>query len=102
MRPRQVVAMVKGNLEAVLLAYLMEQPRTGMELIEDLRRDFGVGLSMGRIYPLLHRLQKEGVLDSRRGPRLVVYRVSDRTAVRRRISSLVQFADMLERISHSR
>lgn len=73
-----VERMVKDNLEMVIQIYLLHQPRTGRELMEQLRADTGVRLSPGRIYPLLHGLQKQGVLTAARGARQVVYRPANR------------------------
>lgn len=61
-------------LEVTLLAYLLNEPRTGRELIDDISRDLGATLSPGMVYPLLTSLEKRGLLTSLRRPRSAVYR----------------------------
>src|SRR5579862_638271 len=49
---------LKGLVELALLSFLSEGPRYGLEILETLRRDAGLALAEGTIYPLLHRLEK--------------------------------------------
>lgn len=55
-----------GNLDALLLGVLSEQPAHGYELIRRLREasDGVFDYPEGTVYPSLHRLQKSGVLQS--------------------------------------
>lgn len=78
---RATEGMVKSHLELVVLAYLVERPRTGKELMSAIGKDLGIKLSPGRVYPLLHGLRKRGLLEDSRGSREVVYRPSDRKRV---------------------
>lgn len=48
-----------------VLAVLAEGERYGLEVLEAVRRDGGLDISEGTIYPLLNRLRKEGKLSSR-------------------------------------
>jgi PadR family transcriptional regulator PadR len=50
--------LLKGLAELALLSLLDEGPRYGLEILESLRRDAGLALAEGTIYPLLHRLEK--------------------------------------------
>ena len=58
---------LKGHLDLLLLAVLAEGPAHGYVVIESLRqRSEGVfNLPEGTIYPALHRLESQGLLDSR-------------------------------------
>lgn len=76
--PGHLRTIIKTMLEMVVLAYLLEEPRTGRELIEDIRGDTGVRLSPGRVYPLLRALERRGMLTSQRGARQVIYRPANR------------------------
>ncbi len=49
---------LKGLVELALLSFLSEGPRYGLEILETLRRDAGLAIAEGTIYPLLHRLEK--------------------------------------------
>lgn len=58
--------MVKGHLELLLLAVLVQGPAHGYALIERLRaRSEGAfDFPEGTIYPALHRLERAGLLKS--------------------------------------
>jgi PadR family transcriptional regulator PadR len=55
-----------GNIETLLLASLSEGPTYGYQLVQDLNaRAPGVlKTGEGTIYPVLHRLQKRGLIQS--------------------------------------
>lgn len=54
----------KGYLELCLLSLINSRHRAyGLEII-DLLRDSGLEIKEGTLYPLLHRLSKEGILSS--------------------------------------
>lgn len=53
--------MLKGVAELALLSLLKDRAHFGLEILERLRRDAGVMLAEGAIYPLLHRLEKAGL-----------------------------------------
>jgi PadR family transcriptional regulator PadR len=57
---------LKGHLELLLLAVLAEGPAHGYAVIEALRRRSGgtFDLPEGTIYPALHRLESQGLLES--------------------------------------
>jgi PadR family transcriptional regulator len=58
---------LKGHLDLLLLAVLAEGPAHGYAVIESLRRRSGgiFDLPEGTIYPALHRLESQGLLQSR-------------------------------------
>ncbi len=82
---------LNGVPELLILRLLSQKPMHGYELVQSIavlsngRLEFGEGC----IYPLLHRLESEGALASRRqnvgGRSRVVYRVS--AAGKRRFAS---------------
>ena len=55
----------KGVLELVILLHLSRREMYGYELIRTIKEGAELNLSEGTIYPLLNRLQKEGLIDSR-------------------------------------
>jgi DNA-binding PadR family transcriptional regulator len=57
---------LKGHLDLILLAALRARPAYGYALIRDLReRTAGsLDLTEGTIYPVLHRLEEAGYLES--------------------------------------
>ena len=54
---------VKEYLDIVILAMIAGKPMCGTDILNIVHKNFNVLLSPGTIYPLLHRLQKEGLLD---------------------------------------
>ncbi len=62
MRPE----LLKGHLDALLLAVLEHGPRHGYAVIETLRTDSGGALDLptGTVYPALHRLERAGLIAS--------------------------------------
>ncbi len=54
---------VKEYLDIVVLALIASKPMCGTDILDIVHRNFNVLLSPGTIYPLLHRLKKEGLLE---------------------------------------
>ena len=75
---------LKGHLDLLLLAALRPGPAHGYAIIEELRRRSGgtFDLPEGTIYPALHRLERQGLLESEwseaSGRRRRVYRLTRR------------------------
>lgn len=58
---------LKGHLDALLLAALEDGPRHGYAVIGTLRSgsDGRIDLPTGTVYPALHRLERAGLVSSR-------------------------------------
>ena len=58
--------MLKGHLDAIVLAALEAGPAHGYAVIEEMRRRSGQAFDLpeGTIYPVLHRLEQGGLLAS--------------------------------------
>ncbi|MFD7729155.1 PadR family transcriptional regulator [Kitasatospora phosalacinea] len=72
----------KGVLEYCVLALLRDEPRYGVELLQDLGRFPALATSQGTIYPLLSRLRRTGLADtflrdSASGPSRRYYTLTD-------------------------
>lgn len=84
---------LKGHLDALVLAAIETEPAHGYAIIQRLRRrsDDIFKLPEGTVYPALHRLERDGLVKSRwtdaSGRRRRVYRITrsgrERLAVRR-------------------
>ena len=85
-------SVVKGNLEAVLLALVATQERNthGKGLMETLSTSFGADFSPGTVYPCLHELEDEGCLETRELVRTKEYAVHDEDMSRERIEAAAQ------------
>ncbi len=55
--------LVKEYLDIVILALVAGKPMCGTDIMDIVHRNFNVLLSPGTIYPLLHRLKKDGLLE---------------------------------------
>lgn len=57
---------LKGHLDAMILAVLVDGPLHGYAIIEELKRRSGGALALpeGTVYPALHRLEAAGFLAS--------------------------------------
>jgi DNA-binding PadR family transcriptional regulator len=74
---------LKGHLDGLVLATLAAGPAHGYAVIEELKRRSGGAFDLpeGTVYPVLHRLEAEGLLASE---------WSDGTGRRRRVYSLTR------------
>jgi PadR family transcriptional regulator, regulatory protein PadR len=79
MRPE----ILKGHVDLLLLAAVLARPAHGYAVIEELRRrsDGAFDLPEGTVYPALHRLERQGLLESHwsdeSGRRRRVYAVTE-------------------------
>ncbi|MDP2846400.1 MAG: PadR family transcriptional regulator [Candidatus Methanoperedens sp.] len=72
---------VREYLDVVVLALIAGKPMCGTDIIDSVHKNFNVLLSPGTIYPLLHRLKKEGLLQCEYGIKKKVYKpAKDSTA----------------------
>jgi PadR family transcriptional regulator, regulatory protein PadR len=72
---------LKGHLDGLVLAVLAAEPMHGYAVIEALKARSGGALALpeGTVYPVLHRLERNGLLSSEwstEGRRRRVYRVT--------------------------
>jgi PadR family transcriptional regulator PadR len=95
---------LNGVPELVLLQLLARQPMYGYELVQAIRHTTGQRLDFGEgcVYPVLHRLERAGLLASRReqagGRNRIVYRLTakgerrldESAALWRRVAAAVQ------------
>lgn len=52
----------KGLAELALLSLLRDGPCYGLEILDRLRGEAGLSLAEGTIYPLLHRMERAGLV----------------------------------------
>jgi DNA-binding PadR family transcriptional regulator len=97
---------LKGHLDALVLAAFADGPAHGYAVIEELRRksEGAFDLAEGTVYPVLHRLEAEGLLASAwstaAGRRRRVYRLTrrGRTALGERRAEWKRFAHAVEAV----
>jgi DNA-binding PadR family transcriptional regulator len=55
---------VKAFLDLLILGILNDKPMYGYKIIAAIHKEFGVLLSPGSLYPLLHTLEKKRMVES--------------------------------------
>jgi len=65
---------VKDELETIVLAFVLREPMCGTDIIKTIHTKFNVLLSPGTIYPLLHDLEKKGLLKCEYGVKTKTYK----------------------------
>jgi len=73
-REAAVERFVKDYLDVVVLALIASRPMCGMDILDTVHKNFNVLLSPGTIYPLLHKLKKERLLECECGIKKKMYR----------------------------
>ena len=97
---------LKGHLDALILATLRDGPAHGYAVIEELRQRSGgaFDLAEGTVYPVLHRLEADGLLSSAwstaAGRRRRVYRLTrrGRAALMERRTEWTSFANAVDSV----
>lgn len=61
--------LLKGNTDSLLLSLLREQPMYGYQIVREMgRRSLGFfQFKEGTLYPALHRLERQGLVEGRWG-----------------------------------
>ncbi|MEV5967579.1 PadR family transcriptional regulator [Kribbella sp. NPDC051952] len=78
-----VTEMLKGTLEGIVLAILLQRPAYGYEITAWLREQGFTDIAEGTVYALLLRIEKRGLVDvakipSEKGPPRKVYTLNAR------------------------
>ncbi|WP_255149699.1 PadR family transcriptional regulator [Halorarius halobius] len=83
---------VKSNLDEILLMLVaLRDSRThGKGLMEDLESVFGADLSPGTVYPRLHELEDDDVLEVHELVRTKEYRIDDEEACRETVAAAMR------------
>ncbi len=69
---------VKNELETIILSMVLKKPMCGIDIKKSIYQNFNVLLSSGTLYPMLHKLEKEGFLQSKLGfEKVKTYMVAD-------------------------
>ncbi len=99
-------AFLNGVPEMLILRLLSQRPMYGYELVQAIRRSTHEGLEFGEgcVYPILHRLEAESLLKSRResvaGRERVVYQVTAKGRAEL-TETVASWRQVVESISHA-
>jgi len=69
---------VKTFLDILVLSMLNDEPMYGYKIMASIHKEFGVLLSPGSLYPLLHSLEDKGLIESSSHKGKIVYQVSSK------------------------
>jgi DNA-binding PadR family transcriptional regulator len=72
----KVERFVKEYLDIIVLALIASKPMCGIEILDVIHREFNVLLSPGTVYPLLHKLRNEGLLEREYTIKKKIYKVA--------------------------
>lgn len=68
---------VKKNLDIIILTLLVQQSLCGKDMMMEIYRNFDVMVSSGTLYPLLHSMERSGLIVSENGVKTRLYKLSD-------------------------
>jgi DNA-binding PadR family transcriptional regulator len=89
---------IKDNLGTVVLSLLLKKPMCGKEVMETIRSKMGVVLSSGTVYPMLHILMDDGLLDCKVGIKRKLFMPADEARIRRILAEWGRISAVLGQI----
>jgi len=101
MDSRLIDEFVKRELKTVVLALIGKQPQCGREIQLEIYKNFGVLLSSGTLYPLLHELEKSKLLECVCGVKTKTYKPANEERIRKIISEHIQAKNFLNNFLQS-
>jgi len=75
---RSIEKQVKAFLDVVVLAMLNGEPMYGYKIVANIHKEFGILLSPGSLYPLLHYLEDKRLIESDFRKGKIVYQVTSK------------------------
>jgi len=82
MKDESIERFVKKDLEMIIFALLISKPMCGTDIIKTVHKNFNVLLSPGTIYPLLHDLEKRGLVQYEYAMKKKIYKLVDTSLTR--------------------
>jgi len=70
--------LVRSFLDLIVMTILNGKPAYGYEIISVVHKEFGVLLSPGTLYPLLHSLEEKVLIESSQNGGRIVYKTSSK------------------------
>jgi len=102
---KYMVRFVKNYLDMIVLALVLKRKMCGTDVIKSIQKSFGVPLSTGTVYPLLHDLEEKGLLDCeygiRRRYKKKVYKPKDEQQVKDILIEHIQSNNILNKFLRS-
>ncbi len=92
---------VKKELKTIVLALLAKEPLCGREIKLEIYQNFNILLSSGTLYPLLHELEKAGLLKCYVGIKTKTYEPVDKGEVLKLVNEHIQAKNFLNNFLQS-
>lgn len=86
---------VKRELKTIVLALIAKEPQCGREIQLEIYKNFGILLSSGTLYPLLHGLEKNKLLECNYGIKTKTYMPADEKRIRKIVTEHIQAKNFL-------
>ena len=87
--------LVKNELETIFLALISSNPMTGNDLKKVVHEKFNTLLSSGTIYPLLHKLEKQGLLKCHCGVKSKHYEIMNKEETKNTLNEVIKINSFL-------
>jgi PadR family transcriptional regulator PadR len=95
---RIIEKLVCSFLDIIVMTVLHDTPTYGYEIIATIHKEFGVLLSPGTLYPLLHSLEERELIEPSHSGGRIVYRTTQKGKQKFR-DTLSTFSLTVEKIS---
>ena len=85
--------LIRKSLNVILLAQIRNRLMSGFDAIKSINKKFGVLVSAGTVYPILHSLKKNGILKSKKRGKSIVYEVKNKENIDRLLNLICNHAE---------
>lgn len=92
---KKIGEFIKNELEPIILALAMKRPICGREVKEVVYKKFNIFISSGTLYPLLHKLEKQGLLHAKVGIKTKTYSPADKGKIVRVLEEHIKVKNFL-------
>jgi len=89
---------IRQSLDVMILGLLKQQPMSGFEIIKFVHERFGILLSAGTVYPLLHFLKEEGLLNTIKEGKSIKYKIINKRRVDKILNEHIKTRKDLEKL----
>ncbi|MBU2497204.1 MAG: PadR family transcriptional regulator, partial [Nanoarchaeota archaeon] len=90
-----VIKSVKKELKTLVLALLVKSSKCGTEIQTEINKKFNLLISPGTLYPLLHDLNKEGLINCNIGIKTKTYGILNKKEVKKIINKQIQAKEFI-------
>ena len=101
MNSKLIDEFVKRELKTIVLALVAKEPSCGREIQMKIYKNFGILLSSGTLYPLLHELEKNKLLECNSGVKTKTYMPVDEKMIKKIITEHIQAKNFLNNFLQS-